>query len=514
MAGKPKPMSQIKQLLRLHQSGWKIKSIARQLGISKNTVKSYLQKIYSSKWLISDLLELEDPILESKFHAGNPAYKDQRYEQLKGQLEYYASELNKTGVTKLLLYEEYHQVFPDGYSRSQFCFHLLQYVRNSKPTMVLTHKPAEKLFIDFAGKRLSYIDWQSGEVIEVQVFVACLPYSDYGFAIAVPSQKTIDFIYALGCCLKALGGVPELLVPDNLKAAVIKASKYEPEVNRILEDFANHYNTAVLPTRSAHPRDKALVENQVKLIYNRVYAKIRNQQFFSLQELNEAITQKMRDHNQTRMQEKPYCREECFLAEEKPLLKPLPDESFEIKTYKEYTVRLNNHIKITEDSHYYSVPFQYTGKKVQVIYTRSMVRIYAEGKVIAVHSRNYRAGGYTSQQAHLCSHHQHYLKRSPDYYLAKAKPISAVLHDLFTKIFLQNRHPEQLYGTCDGLLNIYRRSDHQRADKACQLALAYRNYSYRFVLNILKNNMVEQALEVQEKPLPEHNNIRGKNYYQ
>jgi hypothetical protein len=114
----------------------------------------------------------------------------------------------------------------------------------------------------------------------------------------------------------------------------------------------------------------------------------------------------------------------------------------------------------------------------------------------------------------LCSHHQHYLKRSPDYYLAKAKPISAVLHDLFTKIFLQNRHPEQLYGTCDGLLNIYRRSDHQRADKACQLALAYQNYSYRFVLNILKNNMVEQALEVQEKSLPEHNNIRGKKYYQ
>ena len=145
--------------------GWKIKSIASQLGISKNTVKSYLQKIHSSKWLISDLLELEDPILETKFHAGNPAYKDQRYEQLKDQLEYYASELNKTGVTKLLLYEEYHQAFPDGYGRSQFCFHLLQYVRNSKPTMVLTHKPAEKLFIDFSGKRLSYIDWQSGEVI-------------------------------------------------------------------------------------------------------------------------------------------------------------------------------------------------------------------------------------------------------------------------------------------------------------------------------------------------------------
>ena len=514
MAGKPKSMSQIKQLLRFHKNGWKIKGIARELGISKNTVKSYLQKVQTSNWSIEDLLELEDPILEAKFHAGNPAYKDNRYDQLKLKLAYYASELKKTGVTKLLLWEEYHQEFPNGYGRSQFCHHLLQYISHSKPSMVLTHKPAEKLYIDFAGKRLSYIDWQSGEIIEVQVFVACLPYSDYGFAIAVPSQKTNDFIYALDCCLKALGGVPELLVPDNLKAAVIKASKYEAEVNRIVEDFANHYNTTVLPTRAAHPRDKALVKNQVKLIYNRVYAKIRNQQFFALADLNNAIAEKMRVHNQTRMQEKSYCREECFLAEEKPLLKPLPDNSFEIKTYKEYTVRLNNHIKITEDHHYYSVPYQYTGKKVKVIYTRTMVRIYAQGKVIAVHSRNYRTGGYTSQKAHLCSHHQHYLKRSPDYYLAKAKSISAVLYDLFTKIFLQNKHPEQLYGTCDGLLNIYRRSDHQKADKACQLAIAYQNYSYRFILNIIKNNMAEEPIKVLEKPLPEHHNIRGKNYYQ
>jgi transposase len=514
MAGKPKPMSQIKQLLRLHQMGWKVKAIARTLAVSKNTVKSYLRKVFISKWVIAELLCLEDPVLEAKFHAGNPAYKDMRYEQLKDKLDYYARELRRTGVTKLLLWDEYQQDYPNGYGRSQFCYHLLKHVRTSKPSMVLTHKPGDKLFVDFAGKRLSYIDRSSGEIMEVQVFVACLPYSDYGFAIAVPSQRISDFIYALTCCLIALGGVPGLIVPDNMKSAIVRASRYEPDVNRVLEDFANHYGTAVLPARAAHPKDKALVENQVKLLYNRVYARLRNRQFFSLAELNEAIGEKLRIHNQTRMQEKPYCREESFLAEEKSLLGPLPDNYFEIKSYREYTVRLNNHIKLSEDKHYYSIPYQYTGKKVVVNYTRTMVRIYAQGKQIAAHPRSYKPGHYTTQPNHLCSTHKHYLKRSPVYYLSKAQSTSSALYRLFELIFGQDRHPEQLYGTCDGLLNIYRKTDHQKADKACNLAIEHENYSYRFILNILSNNMIDQPEVSEEKPLPEHQNIRGKDYYQ
>jgi len=507
-------MSQIKQLLRLHRQGWKIKAIARDLGLSKNTVKSYLEKVRTANWSIDVLLALEDPVLEAKFHAGNPAYKDVLYERLKNNMEDYAKELRKPGVTKLLLWEEYHEGNPNGYGRSQFCHHLLQHIRVSKPSMVLQHKPADKLFVDFAGKKLSYTDRATGEIIECQVFVASLPYSDYGFAMAVPSQKTSDFIYALGCSLKAIGGAPKLIVPDNLKSAIVKANKYEPDVNRVLEDLANHYGTNVLPARAGKPQDKALVENQVKILYTRVYAKLRKQQFFSLSDLNEAIREKVREHNQTRMQEKPYCREERFLSEEKPLLNPLPNTPFEIKFYKEYTVRLNNHIRLSEDKHYYSVPYHYTGKKVRVIYTRTMVRIYAQGKQIAVHSRDKRPGCYTSQENHLCSHHQHYLKRSPDYYLNKAKPKSEALHELFKLIFNQDRHPEQLYSTCDGLLNIYRKMDPQKADKACQMAIDYQNYSYRFILNILKNNMTEQEQLTEEKPLPEHKNIRGKGYYE
>jgi transposase len=271
--------------------------------------------------------------LEAKFHPGNPAYKDERFDYFKAHIEFYLKELKRVGVTKQLLWEEYKQQNPDGYSRSQFCYHLSQQQLASKPSMVLEHKPAEKLFIDFAGKKPGYINKETGELIECQVFVACLPYSDYSFVMAVKSQSMEDFLYALSCCLQDFGGVPKALVPDNLKAVVIKANPYEPEINYALDDFANHYGTIVLPARARKPKDKALVENQVKLIYSRVYAKLRNTAFFDLHSLNQAIKAKVKEHNQTRMQQKPYCREEHFLAEEKKQLLPLPKERFEIKYY-------------------------------------------------------------------------------------------------------------------------------------------------------------------------------------
>lgn len=514
MAGKPRPMSQIKQLLQLHQQGKSIKFIARSLGISKNTVKAYLAKVALSPLDIQALLALDDPIMEAMLHAGNPAYKDDRFEYIKANLERYLKDLGGVGVTKRLIWEEYRCDYPGGYGYSQFCYHLSQQLLARKPSMVLQHCAGEKLFIDFAGKKLSYIDPDTGEVVACQVFVACLPHSDYSFAMAVRSQNISDFLYALGCCLQQLGGVPQVLVPDNLKSAIVKASAYEPDVNRALEDFANHYNTTVIPTRARKPKDKALVENQVKLIYTRVYAKLRNQQFFDLASLNKAIQEKIREHNQTRMQQKPYCREEKFLADEKHLLQPLPEQSFELKYYRELKVAKNNHIYLAQDKHYYSVPYTNIGLTVKVIYTRSMVRIYAKGEQIALHVRDYKPGGYTTDKEHLCSAHQHYMDRSPDYYLNKAKLKSDELYQLIGLMFAQNRHPEQLYRSCDGLLNLQRKTDPKDFQKACLMAIQHQNYSYRFILNILTNKMTNVPETKQEKPLPNHENLRGREYYE
>lgn len=513
MAGKPKRMSQIKQLLQLHKQGKGKKEIARILSISKNTVKTYLDKLALLKVSVNELLSLDDPVLETRFHPGNPAYSDDRFEELKPRLDYCVKELNRKGVTRKLLWEEYRQEHPHGYGHTQFCYHLSPHLYARKPSMVLLHNPGEKLFIDFAGKTMSYIDRQTGEVVQCQIFVACLPYSDYSFVMAVHSQGLADFLYALQCCLRDLGGVPQLLVPDNLKSAVIKASRYEPAVNRALEDFANHYSTTVIPTRTYKPKDKALVENQVKLIYTRIFAKLRNEMFFDIESLNRGIKEKNKDHNQTRMQQKPYSREECFLANEKPLLAPLPVENFELKYYRRLKVAKNNHIYLCHDKHYYSVPYIHIGAQAKVIYTRSMVYIYIDGKQVAVHQRNFAPGRYSTNKEHLCSHHRHYLDRSPDYYLEKAKSKGEPFYKLIGEVFNQNRHPEQLYRTCDGFFSIQRKTEAGKFNRACDLALEYQNFSYHFLANIIKNNTLDYQQTETQKKLPHHKNIRGKEYY-
>lgn len=516
MAGTPKRMSLVKQLLRMHSQGKGIKTIARSLQMSKNTVKSYIKKVEVSRTPLSSLLALEDPELEAALLAGNPAYRDLRYEPLKKRLDYYTKELKKVGVTRLVLYEEYKADHPSSYyCYSQFCAVLRQHKVAGKPSMVLEHHPADKLYIDFAGKPLSYIDKDTGEEIKVQVFVACLPYSDYGFAMAVPSQKTDDFIYALQCCLQDIGGVPQTLVPDNLKAAITKTSRYEPSINRVLEDFANHYNTTVTPARVRKPKDKALVENQVKLIYSRVYAKLRNLQFFDLATLNKAISQRMKAHNQTRMQRKEYSREEKFIADEKQLLLPLPEKDFEVKYYKNLKVAHNNHIYISSDKHHYSVPFTYIGKHTRVIYTRSMVRIFGDkGTLIAVHPRSFKKSGYTTTKEHLCSHHQYYKKRSPTYYIQKGYDHSETLYQYINALFKQDKYPEQLYRTCEGILKLSKQTESEEFIKACEMAMEHTNYSYTFLKRILENKMVDATDQIPETPLPKHDNIRGRDSFE
>jgi transposase len=516
MAGKTKPMRQIKQLLQMHKKGDGRKTIARKLGMSKTTVKGYLDKLKTMDIDVDRLLELDGPVLEAKFHSGNPAYKENgRYAHIKENLGYYERELKRTGVTRKLLWEEYRANNTNGYGYVQFCFHLSQQLIARNPSMALQHKAAEKLYVDFAGKKMSYVDRDTGEIIQCPVFIACLPYSDYGFALAVGSQSVEDFIHALKTCIESLGGTTELLVPDNLKAAIIKANNYEPDINHVLEDFANHYGITVMPARVAKPQDKALVEDQVKLFYARVMAKLRNELFFDLHSLNKAITAKMLDHNQTRMQQKPYSREEKFLADEKPLLKPLPTDAFEIKYYKEYKVAKNNHLYLTQDKHYYSVPYQYTGQKAKVIYTPTLVKIYIKGQLVAVHQRDKLPGQYTTVKEHLCSHHQHYLDRSPDYYRQKAKQISANLYNVVDALFNGGRPPEQNYRSCDGLFSLHRKTDPALFNKACDIAIECGCCSYKYLIKVIEHlkKQPPQPEQENQKPLPDHQNIRGRDYY-
>ena len=513
MAGKLVVMSKIKQLLRLHQSGSSHREIARELGIDKGTVCDYIRKLKTLGITLDDLLLLDDPVLEGKFTAGTAAYTDKRFDDLKAMLPWLEKELGRKHVTRHLLWQEYLTKYPSGYRYTQFCFHLNQLQIARKPTAVLTHAAGEKLFVDFAGDTMTYIDIHTGEVITVQVFVACLPFSDYSFVMCVESQKTEDFLYALTCCLRALGGSPKILVPDNLKAAVIKADRYQPTLNRVMEDFANHYNMVVLPARAGHPRDKAKVENQVQIIYSRVYAKLRNHHFFSLDELNRAVSEKTLQHNQTRMQRRDYTREEKFLADEKHTLRALPPTDFEMKFYAELRVGTNNCIYLGRDSHYYSVPYIHTGQKVQVIYTRSIVKIYCQNQCVATHSRVV-GFGYSVVKDHLCSAHQHYSGRNPDYYIQTAEKRSDALTEVFSRIFESPQSPEVFYRTCDGLLSLCRKTDPLRFEKACRIALVKGVFSYNFIKALIEGkSLMMEAEESPALPFPEEN-IRGKDYYQ
>jgi transposase len=513
MAGKILRMSQLKQVLQMHKQGKSKKEISRTVGISRNTLKSYLSRFAVMESEIEQLLKMEDNELEKMFFPGSPSYKESRYDDLKDKLDYFTKELKRTGVTRTLLWEEYKENLPKHYSYTQFCHHLQQHLTSSKPSMVLNHNAGEKMYVDFAGDKLSYVDIATGEIIQCETFIACLPYSGYSYVINVRSQRVEDFIYALRQALIFFEGVPQMIVPDNLKSAVIKADRYEPKINQVLEDFANHYGTVVVPARAYKPKDKALVENQVKLVYSQIFARLRNKTIFSLNELNEDTFELNKRLNQTRMQNKDYCREEKYLAEEKELLKPLPEQAFEIKHYKELKVAKNGHVMLYEDKHYYSVPYRYIGKKVKVVYTRSLVCIYCEREQIAVHQRSYVKGKYSYFPEHLCSHHQHYLQLSPEYYIKQASEYSSKLEEYFTQMFSEKDPPEAYYKRCNGLLSLARQTPKQTMDAVCCTAIKCRTYSYSFIKNLLENTKLIDISLQDYKPLPQHENIRGKENY-
>lgn len=514
MSGKLTNMSTIKQLLQMHQQGMTNRRISRDLGLDKETVNVYIRKLKSSGLKIEYLLQLDDPVLASKFTSGSAAYPEERFDTFKEMLPYFEHELKRKHVTRRLLWQEYLSIYPHGYRYTQFCYHLNQMLVARKPAAIIEHRPGEKLYLDFAGDTIEYIDKETGEIRKAQVFVGNLPYSDYTFAMAVATQSTDDFLYALSCCLSSIGGCPKIVVPDNLKAAVIKADRYESELNRIMEDFANHYKFVVLPARVRKPRDKASVENSVKIIYQRVYAKLRNRTFFSIAEINAAMSEKVREHNQTRMQQKAYSREEKFLAEEKQTLSALPPTPFETKYYTELTVAANNHIYLGRDKHYYSVPYLYIGEKASVIYTRTLVQIYCKGACVATHKRGY-CYGYTTEKEHLCSSHQHYKERSPQYYIAASEKRSKIFGALVYQMFEQTEIPEIVFKRCDGLLNLQRKTDPILFEHACQIALDNNILSYKFVRKVIENKSFILSMngENSQKPLPKHDNIRGKQYY-
>lgn len=527
MAGTVKDMSLIKQVLQLKQLGESNRGVSRKLPIDKETVNSYVKTMTVSGWKIEDLLSKDDPELERMFHAGSPAYSDPRMTDFLSKLPYFREQLTnpKLHVTRQLLYEEYIKGYPGGYGKSQFYFHLKQNLVAQKActaVLVGTYNPGEKLMVDFAGDKLSYVDADTGEVVKVEVFVACMPYSDYTYVICVPSQRTEDFLYAIRMCLEHLGGVPPILTPDNLKSAVISNDRHEPKLNKALEDMGNHYRFVVLPCDPKEPTQKALVEDGVRNTYNRIYAKLRGRTFYSLVELNRAVWELAELYNRTRMQKRPYSREERFHAMEKDKLKPLPDNIYEMKYYANLQVQSNGFVELRHDkvTHFYSVPYIHVGKKALVIFTRSTVSVYVEGVQVASHTRKHEYG-YTYVKEHLASNCRVIMERSAAYYVSWASRISPDCGKYIAEVFNPQRtnQPEEVYyKLCASIMSLSRKYETEELNKTCRQCLECRVFSYRKFEAILKHNSLKSSADEStfryDAPVPtNHANMRGRNYF-
>lgn len=528
MAGTVKEMSLIKQVLQLKQLGESNRGISRKLPIDKETVNGYIRTMAVNGWKLEELLAKDDPVLERMFHAGSPAYSDPRMTDFLSKLPCFKEQLTnpKNHVTRQLLYEEYINGFPGGYGKSQFYYHLKQNLVAQKDcTAVLTetYNPGEKLMVDFAGDKLSYIDADTGEIVKVEVFVACMPYSDYTYAICVPSQRTEDFIFAIRMCLEHLGGVPPILTPDNLKSAVISNDRHEPKINKALEDMGNYYHFVVLPCDPKEPTHKALVEDSVRNIYNRIYAKLRKRTFYSLLELNQAVWELIELYNRTRMQKRPYSREERFHAMEKDKLKPLPAGIYEMKYYATLKVQSNCFVELRHDkiTHFYSVPYIHIGKNAQVIFTRSNVNIYIEGNQVASHPRKHEYG-HTYVKEHLASNCRVVMERSASYYVSWASHISPDCRDYISEVFNPQRtnQPEEVYyKLCASIMSLCRKHELAVLNRTCRQCIEYRVFSYRKFEAILKHNSLSASDDEPafcfDAPVPtDHANMRGNDYFQ
>jgi hypothetical protein len=383
-----------------------------------------------------------------------------------------------------------------------------------KPGMHIEHKAGDRMYVDFTGKKMHVTDPLTGEIREAEIFVSILGASQLTYVEASFSQCLEDWIRVNENALLYFGGVPRGVSPDNLKSAVTKACNYEPLINETYYDLARHYNTVILPTRPGKPKDKPLVENAVSLVYQRIFAPLRNITFFSLQELNEAIWEELERHNNAFFQRRDISRRTLFEQIEKEELQPLPIEIYELKHYQIAKVEFNYHIYLKEDKHYYSVPYQYTGKRIKIIYTARNVEIYKDNIRIALHRRNRRNYGYTTIKKHMPPQHQFVNGWSPDRFIRWAATVGGSVKE-FIRLMLDSReHPEQAFKACMGILKLGKKYDEKALQFVCKKAIEINSISYRFIANSLKNNTYKMEEEdTNNLTLPFHNNIRGKSNY-
>lgn len=502
----------IKDVLRLRaETDLGERSIALSLSISHGTVSNILARAKAANlsWPLPP--HLDDAALEALLFSKSRG-RPQKWQE--PDWDYMYKESKKKGVTLQLLWTEYKAIHTDGYQYSQFCERFNQWRKTLHLSLRQEHRAGEKLFIDYAGPTLPVINPDTGEIREAQLFVATLGASNYTYVEAAWSQDLQSFINAHLRTFQFFGGVPELLVPDNLKAGVSKADRYEPTPNRSYAEMASHYGCAILPTRPRKPKDKPKVENAVLLVERWIMAALRNRTFFSLSELNEAIHELLQRLNDKPFQKLEGSRSSLFQAVDKPALKPLPAVPYTFAHWQKARVNIDYHISV--DHVLYSAPYRLVREEVDVRMTETLVEVFHKGSRIASHHRAFRKGQMVTDPLHRPKAHQKHMEWTPSRLIAWGASIGPNTGKFVEGIMARFPHPEQGYRSCLGVLSLSKRYTPQRVESAAARAVALGAYSYQSLKSILEKGLDTLPLTQAhtEAPTSLHENVRGPSYYQ
>ena len=508
-------MRKIRDVLRLtFELGLKQHQVAASVRLSQGVVSKYLAlaKMANLNWPLPP--ELDDLALDKLLFPAAHRTPSAAFRFAPPNFAALHTQLKRKGVTLQLLWDEYRGVHGEtSYSYSQFCSLYRVYRDSLQRSMRQTHIAGEKLFVDYCGPTVEVIDSRTGEVRTAQIFVAVLGASNYTYAEATWTQSMPDWIGSNTRALTFIGGVPALIVPDNLKSAVTKACRYEPDVNPTYSEFAEHYGTAILPTRPYKPKDKAKVEVAVQVVERWMLARLRHHTFFSLVELNQSLCTLLDDLNHRPFKKLPGTRQSQFEALDKPALKPLPDSPYTYGEWRKARVNIDYHIDV--DVHYYSVPHRFVKHEIDVRVGSNTIECFAQHQRIASHARNHVRGGHTTLREHMPKAHQKHSEWTPGRFLNWAIDIGPRTRDVVKHLLEHRPHPEHGYRSCLGLLNLVKRYGATRLEAACERALLAGSPTRKSVLSILDNGLDQAPLPAAEpdESITSHDNVRGASYY-
>lgn len=456
--------------------------------------------------------ELGDDQLEARlFGSGEKAAKS----HLEPDFAAVHQELRHKGVTLMLLWFEYKELDPEGYSYSQFCRLYRVWRRHLDVVMRQDHKAGEKLFVDFPGMRIPVYDAHFLTVsFEAELFVAVMGASSYLYAEALRCQELEQWISVHQNAFEFLGGCPQIVVPDNLRSAVTKAHRYEPDVNATYQEMAAHYGVAIIPTRPRRPRDKAKVEAGVLLVERWIIARLRKRHFTSLGALNEAVAELVEIINAKPFKKMKGSRRSLFEEIDKPALVPLPAERYEFAVWKKARVNIDYHVEV--DQHYYSVPYTLVGEMVDVRRSSNTIEVFSKNRRVASHLRSYAKGRHVTESAHMPASHRRHAQWTPGRIVEWAHKTGPATAQFVNSLMTSRPHPEQGFRSALGVIRLSSRYEPGRLEAACARSNAVHSFSYKSVESILKHGLDQQPIHESQpsRVNPTHDNIRGPNYYQ